>query len=133
MLRLTLRRHQPSDDHVDVRSTYFIPERSSRMHLEPVPQMAKLNMAIDHGQTPAMARANFERAISAAQDRFSKWIHRADWSADRDSVKMVGPGFDVMLSYDDQKVYARGTVPLAFKLMEVPIRAFITQTLAEER
>jgi hypothetical protein len=45
---------------------------------------------------------------------------------------MVGPGFDVLLSYDNEKVYARGTVPLAFKLMEVPIRAFITQTLAEE-
>jgi hypothetical protein len=47
-------------------------------------------------------------------------------------VKIVGPGFDVMLSYDDQKVYARGTVPLAFKLMEAPIKAFITQALAEE-
>jgi hypothetical protein len=103
------------------------------MHLEPVPQMAKLNMAIDHGQTPAAARANFERAISAAQDRFSKWIHRAEWSTNRDSVKMVGPGFDVVLSYDDKKVYARGSVPLAFKLMEVPIKAFITQTLAEEK
>ena len=102
------------------------------MHPEPVPQMAKLNMAIDHGQTPAMARANFERAITAAQNRFSKWIHRADWSAERDSVKMIGPGFDVVLSYDDKKVYARGTVPFAFKMMEVPIKAFITQALAEE-
>lgn len=102
------------------------------MHREPVSQMAKLNMAIDHGQAPTVARANFERAISAAQDRFSKWIHRADWSADRASVKMVGPGFDVVLSHDDKKVYARGTVPLAFKLMEVPIKAFITQALADE-
>ena len=101
------------------------------MHLEPVSQMAKLNMAIDHGQTPAVARSNFERAISAAQDRFGKWIHRADWSAGRDSVKMIGPGFNVVLSYDDQKVYARGTVPLAFKLMEVPIRAFIAEALAQ--
>ena len=132
MMKLTVRRNRPLDDRVDDRSTYFIPERPSRMHSEPVRQMAKLNMAIDHGQAPAVARANFERAISAAQDRFSKWIHRADWSANRDSVKMLGPGFDVVLSYDDQKVYARGTVPLAFKLMEVPIRAFITQALAEE-
>jgi hypothetical protein len=129
---LKLRRHRRLDDRVDDKSTYFIPERPSRMHLEPVAQMAKLNMAIDHGQTPAAARANFERAINTAQERFSKWIHRAEWSADRDSVKMVGPGFDVLLSYDNEKVYARGTVPLAFKLMEVPIRAFITQTLAEE-
>ena len=89
-------------------------------------------MAIDHGHTPAVAQANFERAISAAQNRFGKWIHRTEWSARRDSVKMVGPGFDVSLSYDDQKVYARGTVPLALKLMEAPIKAFIAQALAEE-
>ncbi len=132
MMKLTLRRHRPLVSRVDDRSTYFIPERPSRTHLESVPQMAKLNMAIDHGQTPAMARVNFERAINAAQDRFSKWIHSAEWSADRDSVKMVGPGFDVVLSYDDKKAYARGTVPLAFKLMEVPIKAFITQALAQE-
>ncbi len=94
--------------------------------------MAKLNMAIDHGQTPANASVKFERAITAALDRFGKYIHRADWSANRDSVKMAGPGFDVELSYDDKKVYARGTVPLAFRLMEVPVKAFIKQAIAHE-
>jgi len=94
--------------------------------------MAKLNLALDHGQTLAEARVKFERAISAAQDRFVTWIQRADWSEDRGSVRMTGPGFDVELSYDDQKVYARGTVPLAFKLMEGSIKSFITQALAQE-
>ena len=94
--------------------------------------MAKLDIALDHGQTPATAQANFERAITAAHSRFGKWIHRADWSADRNSVQMVGPGFDVVLSYDDQKVYARGIVPIAFKLMEAPIKAFITQALGHK-
>jgi hypothetical protein len=102
------------------------------MHLDPVAAMAKVNMAVDHGQTLATAQANFERAISAAQDRFGKHIHRVDWSPDRDSVQMVGPGFDVVLSYDEHKVHVRGTVPFAFKLMEVPIRAFITQALRHE-
>ena len=91
--------------------------------------MAKVNMALDHGQTLATAQVNFERAISAAQHRFGKHIHRVDWSSDRDSVQMVGPGFDVVLSYDEHKVHVRGTVPLAFKLMEVPIRAFIAEAL----
>jgi len=94
--------------------------------------MAKLNMTFDHGQTPAKAQANFERSIEAAVDRYGKWIHRADWSTDRKSVKMAGQGFDVELSCDDQKVYARGTVPLAFRLMEVPVKAFIKQVLAQE-
>jgi hypothetical protein len=102
------------------------------LYLDPVAQMAKLNMAIDHGQTRAAAQANFERAIGAAVDRFGKWIHRADWSPDRHSVRMEGPGFDVELSYDDKKVYARGTVPFAFRLMELPIKAFLKQALAHE-
>jgi hypothetical protein len=94
--------------------------------------MAKLNIAIDHGQTPEKAQANFELAIGSALDRFGKWIPRAEWAEDRRSVTMAGPGFDVRISYDDQKVYARGTVPLAFRLMEVPIKAFIQQTFAHK-
>jgi hypothetical protein len=102
------------------------------MHLDSVLSMAKVNMAVSHGQTLATAQANFERAISAAQERFGKWIHRTDWSPNRESVQMVGPGFDVVLSYDEHKVHVRGTVPIAFKLMEVPIRAFITQALTHQ-
>jgi hypothetical protein len=102
------------------------------MHLDPVAAMAKVNMTLDHGQPIAKAQAHFERAISAAQHRFGKYIHRVDWSPGRDSVQMVGPGFDVMLSYDEHKVHVRGTVPFAFKLMEVPIRAFITDALKHE-
>ena len=94
--------------------------------------MAKLNIAVDHGQNPATARANFEHAIAAAQHRFGKHIHRAEWSEDRGSIRMAGPGFDVELSHDDKKVYAYGTVPLALKLMEGPIKAFIAQALASK-
>lgn len=92
--------------------------------------MAKVDLAVNHGQTLATAQENFERAIGAAQERFGKYIHRVDWSTGRDSVQMVGPGFDVVLSYDEQKVHVRGTVPLAFKFMEGPIKAFISQALA---
>jgi putative polyhydroxyalkanoate system protein len=94
--------------------------------------MAKIDLEVDHGQTPMAARASFEKAISAAQGRFGTWIHRADWSADRNSVRMTGTGFDVELSYDDQKVYVRGTVPLVARLMDGPIKSFIRQALAEE-
>jgi hypothetical protein len=94
--------------------------------------MAKLNLAIEHGQTPAAAKANFERAIGAAVERFGKYIQHADWSPSRESVRLGGPGFDVELSYDDHKVYAKGTVPLAFRMFEIPIKAFIKQALAHE-
>jgi hypothetical protein len=123
---------QPHKAITDDRSTYCILKPASRIELDTGVIMAKLNLAIDHGQTPETAHANFERAIRSAQSRFGKWIHRADWSADRKSLQMVGPGFDVVLSYDDRKVYARGNVPIAFKLMELPIKAFITQALTHE-
>jgi hypothetical protein len=94
--------------------------------------MAQLNLAIDHGQTPEAARDNFERVIAAAQARHGRWIERLDWSADRTRATLGGPGYEVELSYDDQKVYARGTVPLAFKLFERPVKAFIKQTLGSK-
>jgi hypothetical protein len=102
-------------------SKYGIVERISRLQLAPDAEMAKLSREVDHRQTPAAARANFEKAMSAAQERFGVWIHRVDWSADRSSVRLTGPGFDVELSYDDQKFYARGTVPLVARLIERPI------------
>jgi Putative polyhydroxyalkanoic acid system protein (PHA_gran_rgn) len=94
--------------------------------------MARITIAVDHGQTPETAGENFEKAISAAQDRYGTWIKSADWSADRRSLRMTGPGFDVELSYDNEKVYARGSVPLAFKLMEGLIKSFIKEALAQE-
>lgn len=94
--------------------------------------MAQLNIAIDHGQTPEAARNNFKRTVNAAQTKFAKWIHRVDWSADQTRVTLFGPGYEVELSYDDRKVYARGTVPLAFKMLEGPVKAFIKQTLGSK-
>ncbi len=87
-------------------------------------EMAKLDMAVEHGPTPEVARANFERAITAAQDRYGGWLRRLDWSPDRTAVSVAGTGFDVEISFDDRKVYARGTIPLAFKILEAPIKAF---------
>ena len=52
--------------------------------------MARLDIAVDHGQTPAEARVNFERAVLAAQDRYAAWIHRLEWSTDRTAVMVAG-------------------------------------------
>jgi hypothetical protein len=95
-------------------------------------EMAQLNLAIDHGLTPEAARDKFERTVTTAQTKYASWIHRLDWSEDRTRVRLFGPGYEVELSYDDQKVYARGTVPLAMKLLEGPVKAFITKTLASD-
>ncbi len=91
--------------------------------------MAQLDMAVEHGQTLEAARENFEKAIAAARTKYGTWIRRMDWSPDRTAVSVAGIGFDVRLSYDDRKVYARGTIPMVLKLLEGPIWAFVAQAL----
>ena len=93
--------------------------------------MARVDLAVEHGQEPEAARANFERAIATVQTRFGRWVHKVTWADDRSWVKLGGASFDVELTYDDSKVYIRGTVPIAFKLMERPVKAFIAHALAE--
>jgi hypothetical protein len=94
--------------------------------------MAQLDMAVDHGQSLEVARQNFERAMTAAQKTYGSWVRRLEWSPDRTSVKMVGPGFDLEISYDEKKVYARGTIPFAFKLFERPLKAFLAKALTAQ-
>jgi len=120
------------DDAINHRALYVFPVRLSTIYQELVVAMAHLNIAIDHGQTPEAAREHFQRAVTAAESQFRMWIHRAEWSVDRTQVTLHGTGYEVALSYDDQKVYARGTVPLAFKLLEAPVKAFIKKTLTHE-
>ena len=74
--------------------------------------MAELNMTVKHGQTPDAARANFEKAITAAHAEHGRWIRQVEWSADRKSAILSGPAYQVTLSFDDQNVYVRGNVPL---------------------
>jgi Putative polyhydroxyalkanoic acid system protein (PHA_gran_rgn) len=94
--------------------------------------MARVDLAVDHGQEPEAVRAKFEQAIAKAQTRFAKWVHQITWADDRSSVRLAGTGFDVELTYDDHKVYVRGAVPIAFKLMQGPVKLFIARALAED-
>lgn len=91
--------------------------------------MAQLDMAVEHGQTAEGARANFEKAIAAAEAQYGRWVRKIEWSPDRTAVNFSGAKFDVRLSYDERKVYARGTIPMAAKLLEVPIKAFLARAL----
>jgi hypothetical protein len=93
--------------------------------------MARVNLAVDHGEDLEGVRAKFERTIATVQTRFGKWVRQVNWSKDHSSVQLTGTGFDVELTYDDKKVYVRGKVPIAFKLMERPVKAFIAQALGE--
>jgi hypothetical protein len=86
-------------------------------------------MTVEHGQTAEGARANFEKAIGAAHVQYGRWIQKVEWSPDRTAVNVSGTGFDVRLSFDERKVYARGTVPMVAKLLEAPIKVFLARAL----
>jgi hypothetical protein len=91
--------------------------------------MAELNMAVKHGQTAEAARANFEKAITAAHAQHGRWIRQVEWLPDRSGAILMGPGYRITLRFDDENVYAKGQVPLAMKWLEGPIRRFVEQTL----
>ncbi|MGC8641559.1 MAG: polyhydroxyalkanoic acid system family protein [Isosphaeraceae bacterium] len=95
--------------------------------------MAELNITMKHGQSPDEARVNFVKAITAAHQEHAHWIKTVEWSDDRTSAILSGPGYRVTLSFDDENVHARGTIPLALKLMERPIRQFVEALLEHDR
>jgi hypothetical protein len=91
--------------------------------------MARLDLAIEHGQPPDVAAAKFQAAILEAQDRFGTWIRRVDWSEDHHSATLSGAGYEVRLWFDDREVHAQGQVPLAWKLLEGPIRSYVKRII----
>jgi hypothetical protein len=91
--------------------------------------MAELNVTVKHGLSPEAAQVNFEKSITSAQAEHPRWIKAVDWSPDRSSAILTGPGYRVTLSFDEENVYARGKIPLALKLMERPIKRFVENIL----
>jgi len=92
--------------------------------------MARLNLTIAHGQDLESAGKRFEQAIAAAVRDHGRHFQQVEWADDRRSVTLAGHGFKVIVSYDESHVHAEGEVPLAFKLLELPIRLYVARTLA---
>jgi Putative polyhydroxyalkanoic acid system protein (PHA_gran_rgn) len=87
--------------------------------------MARLDITIEHGQPPEVARAKFRAAILDIQSRFSGWIHRVDWAEDGDSATLIGPGYEIRCWYNERDLHVEGSIPLAWKLFEGVIRNHI--------
>lgn len=91
--------------------------------------MASLDMTVKHGQSWDEARANFVKGVTAAHAQHGHYIKGVEWSDDRTSARLTGPGFSVNLAVDPESVRATGTVPFFVKFMEGPIRKFVEHTL----
>jgi hypothetical protein len=87
--------------------------------------MARLNITIEHHQSPEVAQAKFEAAILEAQSRHPGWIHRIDWADDGHSATITGSGFEVQCWYDERDLHVQGSIPLTWKLFEGAIRKHI--------
>jgi hypothetical protein len=74
--------------------------------------MSDINLTIKHGRTLEEARAALAEAVGQAQARFGPALQRVDWSADRSSVHLAGPGFEVDTWVDAQEVHLSGKIPL---------------------
>lgn len=94
--------------------------------------MATLNMSVKHGRPFEVAKTNFDKGILAAQEKHHLYIKTVEWSQDRTSAKLSGPGYEVTLHVDQDSVHANGSVPFFVKFMEGPIRKFVEETLGNQ-
>jgi hypothetical protein len=94
--------------------------------------MPRLNLAVPHGQPWELARANFEKGISDASTQHAIWIQRVEWSSDRTAATLYGPGYEVLVSLDAEKVYATGTIPIFPWLLEQPLKRFLEGTFGKQ-
>ena len=98
--------------------------------------MSLINLSLKHGRTAAEARTSLEKAVGDLQGLFGTLIQRADWSSDRNRVRLDGAGFWVEMSVDDQHVHATGDIPFLAGLLGGPLgdglKKILEETVSEE-
>ena len=93
--------------------------------------MSLINLSLKHGRTAAEARKSLEKAVGDVQGLFGTLIQRADWSSDRNRVRLDGTGFWVEMQVDDQHVHATGDIPLLAGLLGGPLGGGLKRILEE--
>lgn len=83
--------------------------------------MSMITFSLEHGRTVDEARASLEKTVTDLQGLFGAMIRQADWSGDRDRVRLHGPGFWVEMSVDDRQVHASGDIPMLAGLLGGPL------------
>lgn len=93
--------------------------------------MAVIRLSVQHGTTRELARVRLAEAIAAAAAKAGPLLRKAEWSADRDAVKLTGPGFIVDLTVDDREVHLVGDVSGLGGLLGSPALAGIKHVLEQ--
>src|SRR5437764_5557126 len=92
------------------RPLFFILHPSSFRNGDEKP-MSLIKLSVKHNRTREEARTQLQTAVSDVRSRFGSMVQRVETSADRDTVKMFGTGFEVELRVDDQEVHVRADLP----------------------
>jgi hypothetical protein len=93
--------------------------------------MSLINVSLEHRRTLAEARDSLEKAVADVQGLFSAMIQRADWSSDRNRVRIDGAGFWVEMSVDDRHVHATGDIPFLGGLLGGPLGGGLRKILED--
>ena len=78
--------------------------------------MSLISLSIEHGQSCDQARARLEQAVAETTQRFGPLVRRVEWSADRNRVKIFGPGVQLELWVDAASVHVTGDIPILAQL-----------------
>ena len=91
--------------------------------------MPFISLTIAHGQTLEEARRRLEQAVREVSDRLKSGIRRVEWTADRNRVKLEGPGIWVELWVDARDVHATRDIPMLGALFGGPVAAGLKQVI----
>lgn len=79
--------------------------------------MGLIEFSIAHQQTFEQAQAKLKTVVEDVQRTAGPLLGRVEWSADGSSAKLFGPGIEVQLTVDPQRLSVVGDIPLVGKLL----------------
>ena len=98
--------------------------------------MSLIKLTVKHNRTLEEARIQLETAVNEVQNRFGTMLQRVEWSADRDTVKMYGSGFEVEMRVDAQEVHVTADLPFLGGLLSSPfvagLKGIVQQTFHKQ-
>ena len=92
--------------------------------------MSQIRMSVRHGQTQEEARRRLESAVGQVRGGpLGGMVQQADWSADRNAVRLSGKGFEIDLRVDAQDLHVAGNVHFLGGLLSSPVVAGLRKVL----
>ena len=98
--------------------------------------MSLIKLSVKHNRSLEEARTQLKTAVHQVQGRFGSMLQRVEWSADGDTVKMYGTGFEVEMYVDAQEVHVTADLPFLGGLLGKPfvagLKSIVQQTFHKQ-